>query len=792
MKERLARKMGFRGRLLIAMLVIVMLTVISIAGLSLISLFDSEKSRAREQLSVADGVAREVVQRRTELLASQLSVAVEDFGFRSAVATDDPSTMTSALANQSGRVDADFALLTDDDNNLMANLQGLDNGNLAPFHSLIDQARSQGIAASIQAWEGRAYKLIVVPIKAAGLKAWLTAGFLLDDSFATAISNLTATDVLLKRRDRGQERVLASSLATDSLGPEFWEAFPETNSGRMIETSRYFSRVLDIEADSENPVYMILFSSRAKALANYNELALKLGLLMMVVLLIAAGLVLLMARAFGGPVLQLANFASAIGKKRDVAVPDIAMEGELGTLRDALTDMLSRIREREQQLEYNAGHDELTDLPNRKAMDAVIRQRLDAYQPTHVLVFALADFKAINDTLGFAFGEKVLVATGQRLKGQLPTNAPFGRTGDNEFMALAPGQSRAALDSLIAHLRAQIEDVTIIGDIPITLRADIAVLKIPDQAGTPDEVRRRLNLTLEQAPEAEHCIAFYEPGGDENHLRELRLIRDLQPAMASGELFMHYQPKIQLASAQLYQVESLLRWQHPDLGFINPEEFILLAERSGQIHQLTEFILRQVASDSSTWAQEGLTMGVAVNLSALDLTNRRLPDLITAIFSDWQSNRHQITFEVTESAVMSDPTLARQTLEKLRDLGFKLSVDDFGTGYSSLAQLRSLPVHELKIDKSFILNLDTRPQDQLIVQSTIDMAHGLGLSVVAEGVENLGSWQLLRGWGCELAQGFFMARPMASDRLADWHRAFGERSGELVENSTVQNSETLQ
>jgi diguanylate cyclase (GGDEF)-like protein len=782
--------MGFRGRLLIAMLGIVMLTVTSIASLSLISLFDSEKSRAREQLNVAGDVAQEVVQRRTQLLVSQLSVAAEDFGFRSAVASGDLLTMTSALENQSDRVDADFALLTDNEGNLLANLQGLDNDGPAPFKALVTEAGSKGIAASIQAWDERAYKVIVVPVQAAGLNAWMTAGFLLDDDFARSISNLTATDVVLKRRNQGEQQVLASSLDTQSLDKGFWAASEQASPGRMVETPRYFSRFLSIGDTSENPVYIVLLSSRAKALANYYQLALKLSLLVVIVLLIAAGLVLVTARAFGGPVLALANFASAIGKKRDVRPPDTPRGGELGRLRQALTDMLFRIREREHRLEHNASHDELTGLPNRKAMDADIRQRLEDRHATHVVVFSLADFKAISDTLGFVFGDQVVVATGLRLRGHLPAKTPFGRTGDNEFMALVPDQGEAALENLIERLRTQIEDVTVIGDTPITLRVNVAVLKLPDQAVTPDEVRRRLNLTLEQAPRSNHRTAFYEPGGDENHLRELRLIRDLQPAMASGDLFMHYQPKILLASARLYQVEALIRWQHPELGFINPEEFILLAERSGQIHHLTEFIMRLVASDSAAWGGQGLDMGVAINLSALDLTNRGFSDLVKDIFPAQQSDHNRITFEVTESAVMSDPTLAGQTLDKLRDLGFKISVDDFGTGYSSLAQLRSLPVNELKIDKSFILKLDTRPQDQLIVRSTIEMAHGLGLSVVAEGIENLESWRLLQSWGCELAQGFFMARPMASGKLAGWHKAFGERNAELAKDSLIRNSET--
>ncbi len=784
---------GFRGRLMLAMLTLMVITSVTIAGVMMAYLFEGEKSRAVGQLNVAEGVAREVMARRNELLISRLQVVADDFGFKSALASRDLPTITSALANQSARAGADLALLVDSDDKLIANLQGLDNGTPAPFSGLLDQARERGFAADIDIWHGKAYQLLVVPIKGPGLRAWLIAGFTLNDGFARFISGLTGTDVVFRRRDGNTVTVLASSLDNKQMTADLMNTFDAMTRQQLQEGTHYFIRAMSIGKDHPDgsELQALLLSDRGTALASYYRLALQLTLVVVGVLIVAGILVMITARALGRPVLELARFASDIGEGHATTPPRLRASGELRVLRNVLTNMLSDIRERERWIQHNATHDDLTGLLNRKALDEHLRQMLGAGEPFVAIGFTLADFKVINDTLGFSFGDRVIVASGLRLRGQLPADCVFGRTGGNEYLALIPQRTLDSLDDLLDRLHAHIQQAIVIDSTPISLKLHIAVLRLPEQANTADEVRRRLNLTFDKARRVETHTAFYEPGGDESHLRELRLIRDLQGAMNNGELSMKYQPKIRFDPVDLHQVEALIRWQHPELGFVNPEEFIMLAERSGQIHTLTEFILRCVAEDARQWQIRGLDIGVAINLSALDLTNRRLTEQITATFRHWQGNLHRLTFEITESAIMSDSELALQTLADLRALGVKLSVDDFGTGYSSLAQLRKLPVHELKIDKSFVLNLDSQTQDQLIVKSTIDMAHGLGLSVVAEGIENAESWALLQQWGCNLAQGFFLARPLAPTDLDDWANAFSERRAGLSPTDTNPRSESL-
>lgn len=782
---------GFRGRLMMAMLTVVVITSVSIAGAMMFYLFEEEKARAAKQLNIAEGIATEVIARRNELLISNLRIIAEDFGFKSAIATRDIPTITSALANHSARAGTGLAMLADNSGSLIANLQGLENNTPLPFDGLLAAARESGTAAQVVSWKDKAYQVLIVPIQGPGLRAWLAAGFPLNDDFARFIGGLTGTDVVVERLEEGLTSILASSLPPNALDADLLAQFNTMKEADLLESSRYFIQSLTLSDDPSSTIHAVLLSDRATALAAYYQLALEMLLLVIGALMVAGLLVIATARALGRPVLELAKFASAIGDGQFIEPPRLRTSGELSKLRQALTDMLFRIREREHRIQHHATHDDLTALPNRKAVEQELQKWFTERRSGYLIGFSLNDFKALNETLGFSFGDQAIIATGLRLRGQFPARCMFGRTGGNEFIALLSETDEAQLHALLARLKSHAELPVVISETPVNLHVQIALLKLPADASNADEVRRRLSLTLERASQDETRTAFYKPGGDENHLRELRLIRDLSNAVKTRELYMNYQPKIRFGTADFTQVEALIRWRHPEMGFINPEEFIRLAERSGQIHDLTHFILHQIADDTDRWREAGLDIGVAINLSALDLTNRSLPNEVLNIFKSWRGRMDRLTFEITESAVMTDAIVAIQTLEKLKSLGVKLSVDDFGTGYSSLAQLRQLPVHELKIDKSFVLNLDSQPQDQLIVKSTIDMAHGLGLSVVAEGIENVESWHLLQAWGCNLAQGFFLGRPMASDDLAEWAKSFVVRSSELKSDHKSHTSERL-
>ncbi len=769
-------RLGFRGRLIAAMVTLVALVSLVIGALFMVYLFEDEKSRATEQLSIGERLTREILERRTDLNLSRLSVVVQDFGFRSAVASRDPATLASALDNHSRRAGADFAVLTDNAGNLLASTLSQ---SIAGGPTTLFDARSG--TRSFVYLQGRGYEVLQIPVEGPGLRARLIAGFALDQSLATVIARLSGTEVVFRARNPGDtsfEVVTATSVRDRDL-----VKLREPNQdGELMDAGRYFRRSIQLtEPGSQTgDIDVVLMLSRAASLANYYARAQEIALLVSAIMVFAILLALVIARTLGRPVLQLAAYARAIGEGGFPAPPDIRTGGELRRLRNAFAKMLVQLREREAQIRHAATHDEVTGLGNRNALMQSARELLEAGGACNLLGLQLKDLSDVNDTLGLVFGDLVLAAVAQRLRATLPDALVIARTGGGEFLALVPAQNPERVEALARELLAAAEAPMDINNTPFSIRALAVTMALPADAGDTNELRRRLNLTFEQAENHPESITRYQPGRDESHLRELQLIADLHNAIHNHGLSMNYQPKLDIRTGQVTQVEALVRWIHPELGFISPEEFIFLAEQSGQIHGLTAHILQRVAADARQWTAAGLDAGVAINLSAMDLTWPDLIDHIQTNFDDWHHDRLRITLEVTESALMQDPEEALATLHRLRDLGVTLSVDDFGTGYSSLSQMRKLPVQELKIDKSFVLRLDAEPQDQLIVKSTIDMAHGLGLKVVAEGIENLETWRLLQAWGCDLGQGFHLSRPVAPADLADTLRVLDTRHPELT------------
>lgn len=779
----LVNRIGFRGRLVTAMVALVALVSLLIGALLMVYLFEDEKRLALEQLSIAERLTNEVIERRTDLELSRLDIVVRDFGFRSAIASGDPATLKSALKNHSGRVGADFAFLLDSQRQLLAST--LPSATPDITDTQLTNARKRGADRSLLTINKRGYEVLIIPVEAPGLRAWLIAGFELDQELANIIAELSGSSVIFRTKANKSSGFTSFGTSSDINNTQEPALLKASGGQNFIESTRYFTRTLNLGASRQGAFEAVLMNSREASLQNYYRRALEIALLVAVIMVFAIILALLTARLLGRPVLQLANYAREVGQGHNPTAPDIRTSGELRQLRDALRDTLARLTRREAQIRHAASHDEGTGLGNHNALMHAVEKHFSAEEPCSLIGLRVRDLSDINDILGLEFGDKVLLSLSQRLQQELSDAILLARTGGGEFLALVPEHGSEALQRRAEALHHAVELPLSINNTPFSLRTAVIALQLPTDASNPAEFRRRINLTFERALQQGVAVTQYEPGQDENHLRELKLISDLHIAIQENGLLMNYQPKLDSRTGELLQVEALVRWIHPELGSISPEEFIFLAEQSGQIHDLTDHILQQVARDARAWFHAGLDAGVAINLSAKDLTWSKLTDRIGAIFADWHHSMDRITLEVTESALMDDPEEAMATLNRLRELGVTLSVDDFGTGYSSLSQLRKLPVQELKIDKSFVLKLNTEPQDQLIVKSTIDMAHGLGLKVVAEGIENLEAWTLLQSWGCNIGQGFYLSRPVPPNQLTQTAAAIADRQQELT-NPTLE------
>jgi diguanylate cyclase (GGDEF)-like protein len=423
--------------------------------------------------------------------------------------------------------------------------------------------------------------------------------------------------------------------------------------------------------------------------------------------------------------------------------------------------------------EHQALHDSLTDLPNRTLFHDRVRQALASarrdHVPTAVMIMDLDRFKEVNDTLGHASGDELLKQVGVRLSESLRESDTVARLGGDEFGVLVPKVVDAEAAVAVARkLRTTLEEPFTIHGLALQMEASIGIALYPDHGGDVQSLLQRADVAMYVAKEHPAGCEVYTRERDDYSPDRLTLLTGLRRAIDRGELLLHYQPKADLRTGEILGVEALVRWRHPERGVIPPDEFIPAAQKTGVIGPLTMFVLDEALRQCRTWCLQGIELCVAVNLSTRNLLDLHLPEAVAELLARWEVPACLLELEITESTILADPVRAMQILSRLDEMGVRLSIDDFGTGYSSLAYLKRLPVDELKIDKSFILGMDESENDEVIVRSTIDLGRNLGLRVVAEGVESSQAWSRLAQLGCNVAQGYFLSRPMPAEQLTQW------------------------
>lgn len=447
---------------------------------------------------------------------------------------------------------------------------------------------------------------------------------------------------------------------------------------------------------------------------------------------------------------------------------------EIYNLVSAYNRMRELIEQRQNALEYQALHDNLTGLPNR----ALLQDRLDhaikhADRNETSLAFMLIDldrFKEINDTLGHHIGDQVLNEIGVRLSKCLRKSDTVARLGGDEFALIISDAEATQTTQFAKKISNTINEVLVIGNQNLYIGASIGISMYPEDGIDSDTIVRYADIAMYSAKHNNLAVALFSSQMDKTSIDNLSLLGNLREELRNqtGQLQLYYQPKIDLMTKKVISVEALLRWQHPDQGFISPEFVIRMAEQSGLISNLTAWVIEQAVFDCVQWQQNKIDIGISINLSAWNLQDPKLPIVIKNILEKNKFNPESLSLEITESAVMKDPTRAREILEQLDDMGISLEIDDYGTGFSSLAYLKLLPVNTLKIDKSFVIDMLKDPNDLIIVRSTIELAHNLGMLVIAEGVENSQTLLRLQQLKCDSAQGFHIAKPLPQYELLKW------------------------
>jgi diguanylate cyclase (GGDEF)-like protein len=422
--------------------------------------------------------------------------------------------------------------------------------------------------------------------------------------------------------------------------------------------------------------------------------------------------------------------------------------------------------------EHQANHDSLTGLTNRTLFSSLVTDALRRgaeTAPLAVLLMDLNRFKDVNDTLGHRFGDLLLQQVGLRLQHPLRDGDVVARLGGDEFaILLGDLPDRDTAERIAERLHKTLEGPFTIDGYTLEVDASIGIARYPDDGKDVDTLLQRADVAMYRAKENHLPQLTYSAEHDHHTPARLGLVSDLRRAVDNEELVLWYQPQVDLRRDEVVGVEGLVRWCHPTLGLLQPDAFIETAERTGLIKALTYRVLDLALRQCHSWKERGLDLRVAINLSARALLDRRLPDEIELRLRKWGLEPESLRLEITESSLMADPTMALLVTKELSAQGIALAIDDFGTGYSSLAYLRQLPVREIKIDKSFVMSMATSRSDAVIVRSTVDLGHNLGLVVVAEGVEDQRSLAQLRALGCDTAQGYYLSPPIPADQVEHW------------------------
>jgi diguanylate cyclase (GGDEF)-like protein len=478
--------------------------------------------------------------------------------------------------------------------------------------------------------------------------------------------------------------------------------------------------------------------------------------------------------------------SGAVGEDTAVAAVrlgavDYVLKDRLGRLGTAVENALeqAKLRRRQQEgqraLEHQALHDGLTDLPNRLMFRQQVEAALTGRPRLVLLLLDIDNFREINDTFGHKIGDGLLGQIGPRLRQQLDPGDLIARLGGDEFGILIR-DADAGHAAKVADAILRVERPFLIEGHPLEVTASIGIAASPQHGSTAETLLQRADVALYVAKRSGNSAAVYRPEDDPYDPTRVVLQADLRQAIARREIILYYQPQVAIATGAVTGFEALARWRHAERGWIPPGEFIPVAERMGLIKPLTACLVELAARQLVEWQEGGIAIPIAVNVSMRNLLDPHFPATLKDIIASSDAEARYLKLEITESALMTEPARVLETMNQLRDLGFGFSIDDFGTGYSSLAYLQRLPVEEIKIDRSFVGELSNNAGSEAIVRATIELAGGLGLEVVAEGVEDESTWQTLRRLGCSTAQGYFLSRPMPASDVEGWLSEWPRRS----------------
>lgn len=734
------------------------------------------ENQAQVQLETGSQVFERLLDLRGRRLQYGLNWLTADLPFRQAVAEGDPAAILAALRRHgTGLNSSEVFVLGLDGHVMLSTLQALTPGQPFAYNDALRQARRSGLQMLIVALDGRPFLLVQQEVVDPAPIARVAMGFPMDEVFASelrSMSNLEVSFISTRNGQPGelfstQPQAFQASIVSD-LQSTYINPVAQLN---LFHGRRYLSQVLPLGNTADGgEVRVLLQSPLDHALESFAPLDRQFLAIALVVLLVSLAGALFLARRVSRPLNALVQAAERIGAGDYRTPVRVRSHDEFGLLAQAFNVMQTGIAVRERQLAHNALHDPLTGLPNRALAMERLGSAISAGRPVVLLYLGIENYRVINEGYGPEGVEEMLREASRCLVSSLSASDTAARITGSEFLLLLENTEIDRVVALADRLYGLLTEPQRIGGDELRHEVSIGIAAYPADGQQVEELISRAAIARHDAAALPGYLQIYQQDRDLAHQRQISLIRDLRRAAAEGELYLCYQPKLDLHHGHVRQAEALLRWQHPTLGLVSPAEFIPLAERTGSMGSLTHWVIEEAIRQLAEWEVRGLQVQLSVNISVDDLADDSLALRVTELLARYRVSARQLIFEITESAIMHNPAQALSVLEQLRGCGISLSVDDFGTGYSSLAQLQRLPVQELKIDQSFVRNLDSTSGDGVIVRSTIEMSHNLGLKVVAEGVEFEPSLKLLKLWKCDTAQGYLISRPLNAMAFEMWMR----------------------
>lgn len=738
------------------------------------------QNNAKDQLTLGLNLLNKLLVARAQSTLEALQNLAEDPAFKKQLVLGNKQEVDESLKALSFKLKPDFVLVISNENVLAypEKSKGVLEWLKKPIGKSVTNMIEQFLV-----FKNKLYQVVAIPILDPTPIGWMCAGLLVNDAFSEELKSLTNLEILFLTKQNKKWGLAASSfqggernLLLNQVNAGKGALYTQNDSQKTtlsINQKDYMLQVIPLVKTETGEIISIGLHEMGEAEHSMFNILIQMAGIFLSCLMISLIITIVLAKDIIRPLRKFVEGSRKIAQDHSFEPLPIPDENELAELAREFNQMQVAITRRENEIQYRAFYDTLTNLPNRalfhEQLETAIKVAKQKNSIVAVLVMDLNRFKDINDTLGHQSGDKLLKQVARRLSDTFSTpQFVVSRLGGDEFSLMLPNTSSENTTSIAKQMIQALSKPFTIEGMKLDISASIGVTLFPLHAQDASTMLQKADIAMYVAKEQKKFFCFYEQELDKHSVLRLSLMSELKAAVKHNELVLYYQPKVELRDHSIRQVEALVRWIHPKHGLVSPTQFIPLAEQTGYVRDLTRWALLTAAKQCFEWKLAGVPIKVAVNISTIDLLDVKLEEDIREVFNIVPIDPNQLVLEVTESAIMVNPEHAISTLSRLNEMGILLSLDDFGTGQSSMAQLKKLPVSELKIDQSFISNMTEDKHDEIMVKSMIELGRNMGLTVVGEGVNNAQIFELLTQYHCDKAQGHFISPPLSITEFSRW------------------------